>query len=401
MLRDGKQTKQRPGRVLRGPGYDATKAPQHVVTGQAAQGLEEIDKFMSSFLAKHGAPGASVAIADQGRLVYSRGFGYADVASKEPVDPGSLFRIASVSKPLTAVAIMQLVDAGELRLEDAVYSILDEYEPHLDDGVELDMRQNDITILHLLQHRGGWDRDMSFDGMFQSIRFANALGMPPPAGHEEIIRCMRGVPLDFRPGERFAYSNYGYCLLGRVIEKITGQSYEAYVKEHVLRPLGIIHLDIGRTALELRRPEEVRYYDPSVAHSVFADDLNQRVASPYGAWYLESMDSHGAWIASAKDLVRFASAFDISDRCPLLSAQAVHAMFKRPEGLAGFQQDGSPLKTFYAAGWQIQCDDEYQTRYQMHGGSLPRHKHPTGTSSRWQKLCRFCSTPVRRRSPID
>lgn len=376
VLRDGKQTKQRPGRVLRGPGYDASQAPEHLLTGKSAPGLEEIDQFVSSFLAKHGAPGASLAITDQGRLVYARGFGYADVTAKEPVEPSSLFRIASVSKPITAIAIMQLVDAGKLSLEDTVYSILDGYEPYLDEGVEFDERQNDITIRHLLQHRGGWDRNISFDGMFQSVRFANALDTPPPAGHDEIIRCMRGVPLDFAPGKRYAYSNYGYCLLGRVIEKLTGQSYEDYVKQHVLKPIGITDLAIGRTALELRQPNEVRYYDPSVTRSVFADDLNLRVASPYGAWYLESMDSHGAWIASAKDLVRFASAFDDPESCPLLSAEAIQTMFERPDGLASSKQDGSLLKTFYAAGWQIRCDENDQTKYQMHGGSLP------GTSTR-------------------
>ena len=82
--------------------------------------------------------------------------------------------------------------------------------------------------------------------MFQSVRFARALKVPPPAQQEDVIRCMLGVPLDFNPGERYAYSNFGYCLLGRIIEKITKQDYESYVKEHVFAPLGVHVARIGQ-----------------------------------------------------------------------------------------------------------------------------------------------------------
>ncbi|MEX0643026.1 MAG: serine hydrolase, partial [Pirellulales bacterium] len=350
VLKDGRQTEARPGRVLRGPGYKSDRVPSRVITGEVGPGLEGIDRLMQRYLAKHLVPGASLAITDHGRLIYARGFGYADVGANKPVQPESLFRIASITKPLTAVAIMQLVEAGKLDLDAPVYEILDGYEPYLERGAKLDERQNKITIRHLLQHRGGWDRDVSFDAMFQSVRFARALGAMPPAGHDEIIRCMRGVPLDFEPGERFAYSNYGYCLLGRVIEKLTGQSYDEYVKEHVLAPVGIRKMTIGATRLAKRHPSEVRYYDPNVARSVFAADLNERVPTPYGAFFLESMDSHGAWIASATDLVRFASALDDAEKCPLLSAKSVQTMFNRPPGLAGFDKEGKPLGSYYCAG---------------------------------------------------
>src|SRR5690606_22434583 len=105
-------------------------------------------------------------------------------------------------------------------------------------------------ILHLLQHRGGWDRDKSFDAMFQSVRFAQTLGIDSPAKANDVIRAMQSVPLDFEPGERYAYSNYGYCLLGRVIEKFSGQSYEDYVKEHVLAPTGVTAMCVGGTRLD-------------------------------------------------------------------------------------------------------------------------------------------------------
>ncbi|MCG8651668.1 MAG: beta-lactamase family protein, partial [Pirellulales bacterium] len=319
--------------------------------------------------ARHSIPGASLAITDHGKLVYARGFGYADVGKREPVAPDSLFRIASISKPITAVAILQLVDQGKLKLDDRVFDILD-YTPHLADGDQFDSRHDDITIGHLLQHRGGWDRDKSFDAMFKSTEFSKLLGVQPPAQPDTVIRVMLGKSLDFDPGERYAYSNYGYCLLGRVIEKLSGQSYEDYVKQNVLAPIGVTAMRIGATQLPGRQPKEVRYYDPRWGDCVFAEKLNSPVPQPYGAWHLEAMDSHGAWIASATDLVTFAAAFDSADRCPILSAESVREMFQRPPGLAGFDKNGNPKARYYGLGWSV-ADINGDKFTASHGGSLP------------------------------
>ena len=164
-------------------------------------------------------PGLALAVTDYGRLVYARGYGYADVATGEKVTPKSLFRIASISKPITAVAILQLVEQGKLGLDDRVFEVLD-YHSEIAQIGDFDDRQRKITIRHLLEHRGGWDRGISFDAMFQSVRFANELDVPAPANPEIVIRAMLRKKLDFEPGYRYAYSNYGYCLLGRVIEKL-------------------------------------------------------------------------------------------------------------------------------------------------------------------------------------
>lgn len=370
VLENGKMTRRRPGYVLRGPGYDREKAPYNVMTGERDDNYAALDEVMQKFLAEHRAPGATLAITENGQLVYARGFGYADIGEKEQAVPTNLYRIASVSKPITGVATLQLVDEGKLDLDTPVFSILTEYEPHLEQGAELDARQQDITIRQLLQHRGGWDRDESFDGMFQSVRFARALGTPSPAGHDEIIRSMLGLPLDFAPGERYAYSNYGYCLLGRVIEKLTGMPYEEYVREHVLAPIGVNDMVIGATHLDGRKQGEVRYYSPTVTRSVYAENLFQRVPAPYGAWYLESMDSHGAWIASAVDLVRFADALNDPKHCPLLKPESVTEILARPDGRAGYDKQGNPLDSYYGLGWQVICDEEGKPLYQQHGGAL-------------------------------
>ncbi|MEZ6062957.1 MAG: serine hydrolase domain-containing protein [Planctomycetaceae bacterium] len=230
-------------------------------------------------------------------------------------------------------------------------------------------RLRDITIRHLLQHRGGWDRDKSFDAMFRSVDFARQLNVSPPADQHTVIQAMLHQPLDFDPGERYAYSNFGYCLLGRVIEKLTGQPYEAYVKQHVLAPLGITSMRIGATRLDGRAEREVRYYQPGTGKSVFADDLNEDTPWPYGAWYLEAMDSHGGWIASAVDLARFAAAFDDPDNCPILSKASIELMYERPPGSAGFETDGTPKETYYSLGWINRVTENDRINH-WHTGSL-------------------------------
>ncbi len=370
VLDEGKFTGKLPGRVLRGPGWDPKKSPEQVSTGTADPRMSSFDRMLSNFLKTHRVPGAAVAVTDQGRLVYARGLGYADVAAREPVEPTSLFRIASLSKPITAVAILQLIEHGRLNLDDTVFDIL-----KLDDEIEaagekFDARQRQITIRHLLEHRGGWDRNKSFDAMFESVRFAEELGVPAPAGPHNIIQAMLRQKLDFDPGHRYAYSNFGYCLLGRVIETLADQSYEDYVRQHVLAPLGITSMRIGRTHLEDRSPGEVRFYHPGTSQSVFQRDLNAEVPSQYGGWYLEAMDSHGGWLASAVDLARFASAFDDPENCPILSAESIRTMHARPPGLAGHEEDGSEKPVYYSLGWSNRVLGGGRMNY-WHTGSLP------------------------------
>ncbi|MCB9873374.1 MAG: serine hydrolase [Planctomycetaceae bacterium] len=351
VLQDGKQTDALPGRVLRGPGYRAETAPHAVSTGKSDKRLDSFDRMMREFMEQHRVPGGSLAVTDRGRVVFARGYGYSDVAAREQVTTDSLFRIASISKPITVVAILQLVENGKLKLDDKVFEVLDYEDEIKTKGERFDTRQRDITIRYLLEHRGGWDRDISFDGMFRSVEFAAKLGLPAPAGPDAVIRSMLGQSLDFDPGHRYAYSNYGYCLLGRVVEKRAGQSYEQYVRENVLAPLDIHSMRIGKTRLDGRQPKEVRYYYPGRGPSVFQSDLGQDVPWPYGGWYLEAMDSHGAWIASATDLAKFAAAFDDPQNCKILSADSIAAMFARPPGLAGHEEDGTEKATFYSLGW--------------------------------------------------
>lgn len=324
------------------------------VTGEADPRLEPFDELMSSFIQEHKIPGASLAVTRSGKLVYARGFGFADVELRVPVQPTALLRIASVSKPLTSVAMLQLVDRRKLRLDDPVTDHL-KVQPFLPQDARLDRRWNQVTIRHCLQHTGGWDRGKSFDPIARPRRIAEALGIRPPVTPDQVVSYMMGQPLDFNPGERFAYSNLGYLVLARVLEAVTGRSYESYVQQEVCAPLGIKTMRLGHALLERRAAGEVKYYDSQSRQGLclYPPKVGQQVPMQYGAENFEAFEAHGGWIASATDLVRFASAFDDVNSCPILSAQAIQEMWARPVGTAGEDADGKPKPAYYGCGWMV------------------------------------------------
>ena len=379
---------------LRGSTPPSTAPTTLPTTGHQDPALKPFDDLMISFVQEHRIPAASLAIAKNSHLLYARAFGHSNLQQNEPAQPTSLFRIASVSKPLTAVAILQLVEQGKLNLTDKAFPLLNLQPP---DGQQTNPQLNTITIYHLLTHTAGFDRDKSFDPMFRPIAIARLFNADPPAQPIHIIRYMLPRPLDFTPGNRYAYSNFGYCVLGRIIERVSGQSYETYVKNHVLQPLGITNMRIGHTLADQRAPNEVSYYTPnnSTAPAVLGPNRGQKVPLPYGAWCLEAMDAHGGFLASAPDLARFASAFDDPDHCKLLTKQSVSLMFARPPGLAGFTPDNKPKDSFYALGWSVRPVASSANTW--HNGSLPgtasllvrRHDGLT-----WAVLFNTDSTPI-------
>lgn len=332
--------------------------------------LAPFDRLMTEFLEKNQVPGAALAVVYENRLVLARGYGWSNQEEKLAVEPTSMFRIASLSKPLTAVAIFKLVEAGKLSLDDKVFDLL-KLQDEVPEGYSLDPRWREITIDQLLHHTGGWDRDVSFDAMFRAVEIAEQLEVPAPAKPWDVIRYMLGQSLDFDPGHRYAYSNFGYCLLGRVIEKVSGEDYDQFTLDHVLKPLGIHRMRIGQTLLEGRSTGEVHYYgDDEHDHDSVFPQITEKVLSPYGAWHLEAMDSHGAWIASAVDLALFANALDQDLESPLISKQSYQEMFARPAGLAGHEEDGSPRGVYYGCGWSVRPRGKNGRQNQWHTGSL-------------------------------
>jgi N-acyl-D-amino-acid deacylase len=300
------------------------------VSGEAVPELADFDQLMTAMMAKWTLPGGQLAIARDDRLLYNRGFGYASVEDGEVVEPDTLFRIASNSKPITAVAVLMLVDAGEIALDTPVFPLLD-YEPL--PNAPYDGRLDTVTLEHLLVHSGGWNSAAGYDPQYLPwpLVASHTLGEPSPAEAEAIVRLMLTQPLDFDPGTQSAYSNFGFNVLGRVIEKLSGQEYEQFVIDNVLAPSGITTMAIGGTTLEERMPDEVRYYSPpglAYRPSVYPGDGFVPVG--YGSYYLRSMDAHGGWIGSARDMVRFTLAVDGTKGEALLAPETVTAMETTP-----------------------------------------------------------------------
>jgi N-acyl-D-amino-acid deacylase len=338
----------------------ATETPAPV----AMNPLQVFDDRIAALMKKYEIPGGAVAIAKDDRLVYAQGFGHADAERMTPVRPEMLFRIASVSKPVTAVAILRLVDQGKLSLDECVFERLSQFD--FDAVAELDERLRTITIRQLLEHSGGWDRDASFDPMFRAIEAAEELGEPAPAGPETVIRYMLKRKLDFDPGTKESYSNFGYCLLGRVIETVTGQPYETAVQELALAPAGVSRMKLGKTRLADRAADEVWYDEETVgelATSVFPDE-KEPVSWCYGGFYLEAMDAHGGWLASPVDLVRFATAVDGRRGEAILSDAALSEMTARPS----YAKD-SDAQPYVGLCWNFSEQDG--ERNWWHTGSLP------------------------------
>jgi CubicO group peptidase (beta-lactamase class C family) len=339
--------------------------PATPLTGAAVPGMASFDQSVPALLKKYGIPGGAVAVVHNGKLFYARGFGYADVTNKVSVAPDALFRIASVSKPITSAAIMKLVEDGKLALDDRVAPLIAHLTPA--PGATVDPRWEQITIRQLLDHTGGWDRDKpgGFDPMFVSAVAAAAVGAPAPASAETIIRYMKGKPLDFNPGEKFVYSNFGYCILGRVIERLGGMPYGEFVRTRVLQPVGASRTQLGRTRLADALPQEVRYYfagagiDFPMVPSVFPGE--GAVPANYGGYYLEATDSHGGWVSSTVDLLRFMVRVDGRDSPPdILSAALVAEMTSNGVTLC---PDGS---CYYAGGWFVRPVQSGATWW--HGG---------------------------------
>jgi CubicO group peptidase (beta-lactamase class C family) len=276
--------------------------PEMPITGTAVPSMVKVDIAVSKLMTEWHIPGGAVGVMKDGRLVYARGFGYADVEAQKEATPDALFRIASVSKPVTKAAILKLVEQGRFSLDAPAFALLPNITPL--PGATVDPRLATITVSNLLEHTGGWDRAMSGDPMFLPTQIAAATGTPAPASAEAIVRYMMGKPLDFNPGSRVAYSNFGYAVLGRIIERVSGKGYEQFVKENVLEPAGVTRMQLGRTLYVNRLPGEVRYYDIFAVPSVFPG-VSSPVPAPYGGFNLEAMDSHGGWVASVVDLLRF------------------------------------------------------------------------------------------------
>jgi N-acyl-D-amino-acid deacylase len=311
------------------------------VTGTALPGLSAFDSAVIGLLEKWKIPGASLAVAKDGRLVLARGYGYSDVGQGKPVTPDQRFRIASLSKSLTASAVMKLAEQGALHLDDPVLPLLGAWAPLPSQIV--DPRVYQITIRHLLVHRGGWNRETAGDPSFDArehLRDPDCRGIM----HAELTR-----KLDFEPGTAFVYSNTGYCILGRVIEQVSGMPYADFVNQWILRPAGADRMALTRR-MHVQPDEPVYYHTPG------------STISPYEGVALNAIDSLAGWVSRPTDYLRYFLALNGSGAKSILRPQSVAQILAAPSV-------PKPPANWYGLGVRVQARSGGLDVW--HHGSMP------------------------------
>lgn len=331
--------------------------------------LAAFDKKFMNFMRKWRIPGASVTIMKNGQVIASRGYGWADKEGGQQVTPDSLFRIASLSKTFTAVTVLKLVQDGKLKLSDPVFTVLNDLKPLNNREPHAQIYQ--ITVEDLLQMSSGWFRGGSghLDPMFGPWPkyISDALNPELPASCETTARFMMAMPLRYKPGTSYAYSNLDYCLLGLLINKVTGSrygylGYENYVKNQILLPIGISDMRIGSTQQQYRAPNEVHYYSGARPNP---NELDNLAYLPYSDLeILKKNFANGGWLATSKDLATFIQAVS---RGQILNKSMLQTMQTKPPFVS------AKKSTYYTMGGII--DNRNGQRYWIQTGSF------TGTNA--------------------
>lgn len=287
---------------------------------------ERVDRIFSD-LDEEGSPGAAVIVVRDGKVLFQSAYGEADLRTGEPVTTGTVFHLASVGKQMTAVAILQLAERGKLKLDDPVARHL----PELKGWAEK------VTIRHLLLHTGGLPD--TYDALEERG------GTPGNASALKLLA--RWKRLDFAPGTRQDYSNTGYDVLGSLIERVSGQSFDAYMQQHVFGPAGMkdtFAWDEARRA----RSRHARGYDWDEDRWVLDDE------SP-----LNRLHGSGSVSSTVEDMARYDKALFGGK---LVGEASLAEMFK-PGRLA----NGQAIP--YGFGWEIDRDEESGLLYEGHSGA--------------------------------
>ncbi|MEX2154986.1 MAG: serine hydrolase domain-containing protein [Gemmatimonadaceae bacterium] len=278
------------------------------VGGAFVAHLDAFDSAMVAFMNARHVGAGTLTISRQGRVLYSRAFGWRDSARTQTLAPNALMRLASNSKPVTSAAIWTLVSQGHLALDTKAFALLALTPP----GSVGDARINDITVKHLLDHTGGWNRSVAGDFMFKSRDISRALGISTPPSKTQIAQWAMTQPLQHAPGATVQYSNFGYLLLGLIVEKVTGQSFVDYVRQNLFTSAAASEVIAGKSLRADRDAREPFYADPYKGCSVFVIDTCVLVPWPDGGWYLESFDACGGLVTSAPAMASFLESYWIS-----------------------------------------------------------------------------------------
>lgn len=293
----------------------------HSLQAVAESSQPTIDTYIEEQMRELDIPGLAVAIVRGDQIEYVRGYGVAD-ASSRAITPQTPFLAASLSKSITAVGIMQLVEEGKIRLDDPIQSYLPWFK------VTDSQASSQITVRHLLHHTSGFSQ---FQGDLRNLEKDRGEG-----ALEASLRRLDKSELNATPGEQFEYSNTNYDLLGLLIQTVSGKPYETYIQEEIFNPLGMQN---SYTSLE-----EARQYGLTNGHAAF---FGQTIAFDRWMPYSRTVVPSAGLFLSAEDLGRYLAAHLNEGRLPdgkqLLS----------PAGMAQLHTPGIQINenVSYAMGW--------------------------------------------------
>ncbi|HYD91132.1 MAG TPA: serine hydrolase domain-containing protein, partial [Flavobacterium sp.] len=274
------------------------------------------------------APGCAVLVAKGGQVIYKKAFGAANLELNTPMKPEMVFRIGSITKQYTAIAILQLMEQGKLSLQDSLQQFIKDF-PY---------KGHTITIEHLLTHTSGI---IGYDALDAKIPFILRMDLPPA----QIIDTLKKQPLQFTPGSRYNYSNSNYYLLGYIIEIISGKTYKEYLQQNIFTPL-----ELSNT-----------YYDdpnliiPNRVSGYINDNGNYRNA---GYLSMSLVYAAGALASNVEDLFKWHQALYAYK---LVKKETVEKAFT-PYKLTGGQLSE------YGYGWFIK--NIKGNKYIAHGGAI-------------------------------
>lgn len=271
--------------------------------------LHGMDHEIERFIGKWSIKGLSLAITRNDSLLYAKGYGMADVDRDDKMTPQHIMRLASASKLVTAIAIMRLVEAGKLHLNDKVFGPDGILNDTAYTNAIKDERLFDVTVDHLLMHKGGFGLGAG-DPMFNTKDIIAAKNLKEAPSNEQLTEIVLGRKIAFTPGQSFRYSNFGYMLLSLVIERVSGKSYWDYVSEDVLQPAGCYRFRPATNYYADRHDNEVRYYGPDTIAVEEYNGSGRMVERVYGGSNINGLLGAGGWCASASDLARLVAATD-------------------------------------------------------------------------------------------
>ncbi len=326
----------------------------HLLTNEMSD-IDEcisLDKYINNFMKRWEIKGASLAIMKDGKLVYSKGYGWADEEMGIHTDPGHIFRVASLSKLITAVAIMKLQEDSLLSLNDKVFG----------DGGILDLpqfknikdaRMGKITVDHLLRHKGGFSLSRG-DPMFTTKDIILREKMDTVPDMDMMIQYALTQRLGSNPGGTFRYSNLGYLILTKIIEVKSGMKYEDYCQKYILKPAGCYDMHLANNLYEERYKNEVRYYETHDSEPTEAfDNSGKLLWRRYGGSNIAGLLGAGAWVTSPSEFVRFVASIDDDDSIKdILSHNSIMEMISddRPIGWVRAENGSDWVRTGTLAG---------------------------------------------------